>query len=205
SKVPSSDVTPRATLQPSGLSLSRHKYETDKQYDPETRVPISKTPHREGLAASGDLRVTMPIDPSSHSHPMTESTPLIRRGPIPICPPHLDETSRPAAVSNTTVTITSFEKVPGLMTNVLKTLPQTLDVALKSIPAVLLGSLLNILDGVSYGMIMFPGTPTFENFGPMGVSMFFLSTAVSQAVYNFGGSAFAGANGSMLIEVMIKT
>jgi len=74
--------------------------------------------------------------------------------------------------------------------------------ALKSIPAVLLGCLLNILDGVSYGMIIFPGTGVFSDLGPMGVSMFFLSTALSQLVYTCGGSGFTGANGSMMIEVV---
>ncbi|KAL5514025.1 hypothetical protein ACEPAG_2786 [Sanghuangporus baumii] len=74
--------------------------------------------------------------------------------------------------------------------------------ALRSIPAVLLGILLNILDGVSYGMIMFPSNDVFQNFGGIGVSMFFVTTIVSQLVYSFGGSNFAGANGSMMIEVV---
>ncbi|KAJ7577964.1 sulfate transporter family-domain-containing protein [Mycena floridula] len=74
--------------------------------------------------------------------------------------------------------------------------------AVKSIPAVLLGSLLNILDGVSYGMIIFPATGVFADKGPMGVSMFFLSTLIAQLCYTFGGSSFAGANGSMMIEVV---
>lgn len=73
---------------------------------------------------------------------------------------------------------------------------------LKSIPAVLLGMLLNILDGVSYGMIMFPSNDAFPNFGGIGVSMFFVTTIISQLIYSFGGSAFAGANGSMMIEVV---
>ncbi|PFH49626.1 hypothetical protein AMATHDRAFT_76082 [Amanita thiersii Skay4041] len=74
--------------------------------------------------------------------------------------------------------------------------------ALHSIPAVLLGCLLNILDGVSYGMIIFPAVGVFSGLGPMGVSMFFISAAVSQLVYCLGGSGFAGANGSMMIEVV---
>lgn len=76
------------------------------------------------------------------------------------------------------------------------------ETALRSIPAVLLGMLLNILDGVSYGMIMFPSNDIFTNFGGIGVSMFFVTTIVSQLVYSFGGSGFAGANGSMMIEVV---
>ncbi|KAG1796400.1 sulfate transporter family-domain-containing protein [Suillus plorans] len=73
---------------------------------------------------------------------------------------------------------------------------------LKSLPAVLLGTLLNILDGVSYGMIIFPAFGVFAGLGGMGVSMFFVSTVVAQLVYCFGGSSFAGANGSMMIEVV---
>ncbi|TFK51603.1 hypothetical protein OE88DRAFT_1629548 [Heliocybe sulcata] len=76
--------------------------------------------------------------------------------------------------------------------------------AAKSLPAVLLGTLLNILDGVSYGMIIFPASGVFADMGlgPTGVSMFFVSAIVSQLVYSAGGSGFAGANGSMMIEVV---
>lgn len=37
----------------------------------------------------------------------------------------------------------------------------------------------------------------------MGVSMFFMSCIVSQLVYSLGGSGFACANGSMMIEVVV--
>ena len=69
--------------------------------------------------------------------------------------------------------------------------------ALRSVPAVLLGMLLNILDGVSCmsfhlishssiyftdlivasldGMITFPSNDVFQNFGGIGVSMFFVT------------------------------
>ena len=59
------------------------------------------------------------------------------------------------------------------------------------------------------------------DFGTMGVSMFFVSyvihllelaltfdnlssTFVSQLVYSAGASGFAGANGSMMIEVVVS-
>ncbi|KAG8830293.1 hypothetical protein FRC17_005091 [Serendipita sp. 399] len=73
---------------------------------------------------------------------------------------------------------------------------------LTSLPAVFLGLLLNILDGVSYGMIMFPAGKIFDGFGPMGVSLFFVTTIVAQLVFTFGGSSFPGGNGSMMIEVV---
>ncbi|EKM75977.1 hypothetical protein AGABI1DRAFT_122882 [Agaricus bisporus var. burnettii JB137-S8] len=73
---------------------------------------------------------------------------------------------------------------------------------LSAIPAVLLGTLINILDGISYGMIIFPSTGVFADLGSMGVSLFFVSTIAVQFTYTLGGSSFAGANGSMMIEVV---
>ncbi|CAE6445014.1 unnamed protein product [Rhizoctonia solani] len=81
-------------------------------------------------------------------------------------------------------------------------LKSTLSLVVTSIPAVILGMLLNVLDGVSYGMIIFPADDIFLGFGGLGVSMFFVTTFVAQMVYTFGGSAFDGANGSMMIEVV---
>jgi hypothetical protein len=70
-------------------------------------------------------------------------------------------------------------------------------------------------------MIIFPVTGEFADLGTMGVSMFFVSyviyllwpvctfdglysTIVSQLVYSAGASGFAGANGSMMIEVVVS-
>ncbi|KAH9840810.1 sulfate transporter family-domain-containing protein [Rhodofomes roseus] len=75
-------------------------------------------------------------------------------------------------------------------------------IAVQSLPAVLLGTLLNILDGVSYGMIIFPAAGVFVGLGGTGVSMFFVSAIIAQLIYSAGGSGFAGANGSMMIEVV---
>ncbi|PVH72601.1 hypothetical protein DL98DRAFT_659958 [Cadophora sp. DSE1049] len=70
-------------------------------------------------------------------------------------------------------------------------------------PAVVLGLLLNILDALSYGMILFPlGQPIFENLGSAGISMFYISCIISQLVYSCGGSAFKGGIGSEMIEVV---
>ncbi|GAA6005747.1 hypothetical protein JCM10207_005320 [Rhodosporidiobolus poonsookiae] len=77
------------------------------------------------------------------------------------------------------------------------------ETAVKSIPAVILGTLMNILDGVSYGLITFPtSVPAFADYGGMGVSMFFVSCLVAQLVFSSGGSIFRGGNGSMMIEVV---
>ena len=71
------------------------------------------------------------------------------------------------------------------------------------LPAVILGLLMNVLDGVSYGMITFPTSyPIFSSFGGDGVSMFFMTCILSQLVFSLGGSIFGGGNGSMQIEVV---
>ncbi|KAF8197043.1 sulfate transporter family-domain-containing protein [Pholiota molesta] len=88
------------------------------------------------------------------------------------------------------------------MKNEIYRTPEHARTAVRAVPAVLLGCLLNILDGVSYGMIIFPATGVFADLGGMGVSMFFVSAIVAQLVYTLGGSGFAGANGSMMIEVV---
>lgn len=74
---------------------------------------------------------------------------------------------------------------------------------IRLLPAVILGLLLNILDGVSYGLIIFPTSyPIFSDFGGDGVSMFFVTCVISQLVFTLGGSIFKGGNGSMMIEVV---
>ncbi|KAI9814452.1 MAG: hypothetical protein M1827_003308 [Pycnora praestabilis] len=71
------------------------------------------------------------------------------------------------------------------------------------LPAVILGILLNILDALSYGMILFPlGEPIFSNLGPDGISMFYVSCIISQLVFSGGGSIFKGGIGSEMIEVV---
>lgn len=71
------------------------------------------------------------------------------------------------------------------------------------IPSVILGVLLNILDGLSYGMILFPLTqPIFAGLGPAGLSMFYVSCVISQLVYSLGASAFQSGVGSEMIEVV---
>ncbi|CAN3366329.1 vacuolar basic amino acid transporter Vsb1p [Diutina catenulata] len=73
---------------------------------------------------------------------------------------------------------------------------------LSYLPAVFLGTLLNILDGLSYGMIMFPiSEAVFSALAPAGLSMFYMSTIVSQLIYSLGGSAFSSGIGSEMIEV----
>ena len=87
---------------------------------------------------------------------------------------------------------------------------------LELLPCVFLGTLLNVLDALSYGkcfdlvkesrltlftgIILFPlGEPVFAKTGADGISMFYISCIVSQLVYSCGGSIFKGAIGSEMV------
>lgn len=73
----------------------------------------------------------------------------------------------------------------------------------KLLPAVFLGLLLNILDALSYGMILFPlGNKLFDSLGSDGIAIFYVSTIIAQLVYSCGGSVFRGGIGSEMIEVV---
>jgi SulP family sulfate permease len=70
-------------------------------------------------------------------------------------------------------------------------------------PSVILGLLLNILNGLSYGMIIFPiSEKIFSNLGSAGLSIFYISCIVSQLVYSAGGSAFKAGVGCQMVEVI---
>ncbi|KAF3928847.1 hypothetical protein ABW20_dc0101353 [Dactylellina cionopaga] len=74
---------------------------------------------------------------------------------------------------------------------------------ISTLPAVVLGLLLNVLDGLSYGMILFPlGETVFSDLAPDGLSMFYVSCIISQLVYSCGFSKFKGGVGSEMIEVV---
>lgn len=71
-----------------------------------------------------------------------------------------------------------------------------------TLPAVFLGWLLNVLDALSYGTILFPlGEKIFEDTGPDGIAIFFVSTVIAQVIYSCL-SKFKGGVGSEMIEVV---
>ncbi|KAF2035003.1 hypothetical protein EK21DRAFT_107635 [Setomelanomma holmii] len=75
-----------------------------------------------------------------------------------------------------------------------------------SFAAILLGVTLNVLDCVSTGLLIFPtsenGSTTFTGLQTQAMSLYVMSTIISQLVMTLGGSLFPGAMGSMLIEVL---
>ncbi|KAF4343150.1 hypothetical protein FBEOM_2903 [Fusarium beomiforme] len=67
------------------------------------------------------------------------------------------------------------------------------------LPAVAVGLLLNILGALSYGMILFPlGRPIFSHLASAGISVFYVSTIVSQITFS-SGSNFKGSVGSQQV------
>ncbi|KAL8681976.1 MAG: hypothetical protein Q9186_001918 [Xanthomendoza sp. 1 TL-2023] len=76
----------------------------------------------------------------------------------------------------------------------------------RACPPILLGTLFNVLDAVSTGLLIFPSdSQTFETVQIQGISMYIMrafSTVLSQIVMTLGGSQFSGGLGAMLIEIL---
>jgi SulP family sulfate permease len=81
-------------------------------------------------------------------------------------------------------------------------LPWFVASTLQTLPALLLGLILTLLDVMSYGYLIFPTTsPIFERLGGDGMSMFLISTIISQLVFSTT-STFQFGVGSMIVEVL---
>ncbi|KAK7028327.1 sulfate transporter family protein [Favolaschia claudopus] len=186
SSIRSGSVTPRnrspvdpmhPASRPSGLSLLRPAVAEHTRTD---HIPSAINSYGSTLpTAPITLPPNSPPSPTSASSPSTEHDSLTESTPL--------FSSRPKHRN-----LKTLQSLAGT----------TLKQAVEALPAVILGCLLNVLDGVSYGMIIFPTMAPFDDLGPMGVSIFFVSCIIAQLVYTFGGSGFAGANGSMMIEVV---
>ncbi|KAF9444033.1 hypothetical protein P691DRAFT_807989 [Macrolepiota fuliginosa MF-IS2] len=77
----------------------------------------------------------------------------------------------------------------------------------RALPAVVLGTMFNVLDAVSTGLLLFPaedgsGPTQFRDLQIQGLSMYIMSTILSQVAMTLGGSRFPGALGAMLIEIL---
>lgn len=123
-------------------------------------------------------------------------------------PEEASASSLPARVRDTLVT--SREHIADIGRSLTNPKNYTRDVvvanalgSLQVVSAVFLGLLLNLLDALSYGYILFPlGAPIFSQTGPDGISIFFVSCIVSQLCYSLGLSTFRGGVGSEMIEVV---
>ncbi|KAJ7764856.1 sulfate transporter family-domain-containing protein [Mycena metata] len=142
-----------------------------------------------------DRRDSLPSTLTSFSDLLPASIPEEVEPTSPQSPPQQPPTESTPLLSTRALRPPTIKTLRSLAATTLKQ-------GVQALPAVVLGCLLNILDGVSYGMIIFPTSAPFDDLGPMGVSLFFVSCVVSQLTYTFGGSGFAGANGSMMIEVV---
>ncbi|SCV68526.1 BQ2448_647 [Microbotryum intermedium] len=163
----------------------------------------------EGEQSSGSDESPGHSRPGTLNGPTNEQTPLLGRGRQPS-----HATNKPDSVKAedgilATVSSALSHRAHSVVHRVRSVkvtqddLKQGVRDSVTALPAVILGVLMNILDGVSYGLIMFPtNLPRFANFGGIGVSMFFVSCVISQLVYSSGGSIFKGGNGSMMIEVV---
>lgn len=129
-------------------------------------------------------------DTSYSSDLMPSASPLTTRS----FTPSINETP-PLPISNQSRENT---EVPERQTSVF-----SFSILLRYAPSVLVGLLLNILDGLSYGMILFPlGTSVFAGLESVGLSLFYISTVISQLVFSLGGSSFKSCIGSEMIEIV---
>jgi hypothetical protein len=101
------------------------------------------------------------LSPSQEDRQANEHTPLLERNPTPL------------SIRSSRFSVRSLKaRRPSS-----KQIYEHAVLLPKAIPAVGLGLLLNVLDGVSYGMITFPANAIFVDFGSVGVSMFFMRYA----------------------------
>ncbi|CAJ2510304.1 Uu.00g050070.m01.CDS01 [Anthostomella pinea] len=73
----------------------------------------------------------------------------------------------------------------------------------RGMPAIMLGTLFNVLDAVSTGLLVFPSDGrAFAGLQNKSMSTYIMSSILSQVAMTLGGSLFPGALGAMLIEVL---
>jgi hypothetical protein len=191
----------RLTLQlkntPSPIA-SREPSRSPGPHDTITVPPIHIQKHSQSPPSGSDSE--MDEDLGSTPRPTPAKVPQPGRIPRPPCPPTETSSLLRGTCPQTYSTTSAPPQSPGPLlptskrslrkrvrvawttaTNGAKTVSQPSYIThlgfriVSSLPAVFLGLLLNILDGVSYGMILFPAGAIFSGFGPMGVSLFFVT------------------------------
>ncbi|KAI0890036.1 sulfate transporter family protein [Annulohypoxylon maeteangense] len=195
---------------PSALTTMLRRSPPQSPCDP--NVGSNVTPYNGQLSSTS-------LSQSSPSNGVSESTPLLRA--LPCRPDSPGSTTEVDDIESQKPKIGPWRSSSGIfgsgIQGKLRSIrgianPKTWDkkVIFQSVvmdpihclPAVIVGLLLNILDALSYGMILFPlGNPVFSSLGPAGISIFYVSTIVSQLTFSTG-SLFRGGIGSELIEVV---
>ncbi|OJT12151.1 hypothetical protein TRAPUB_11300 [Trametes pubescens] len=204
----SGEMTPRAPpspSQPSGLSVLLARYDERSRNTPATPIADSATP-TPTLERPAYMGAPLSIVRESRSASPTSEEPSHSNESVPLLSDleaghqsyHTNGHAQPEPVGKRG----TRGAVKDIALRMSKGSGPVLKDGLKSIPAVILGTLLNILDGVSYGMLIFPAAGVFTGLGGAGVSMFFVTAVVTQLIYSAGASGFAGGNGSMMIEVV---
>ncbi|KAI1872834.1 uncharacterized protein JN550_003708 [Neoarthrinium moseri] len=206
-------------------SMLRHSPPKDDNTSTTDDTSPSKDRGQSGRQPGQHLQKDDPIAPGSHrANGMGESTPLLIRTSSsysrPPDSPDLTDGDLSDVESQKTRPPSRYHKYGSIKdiardrVRVASTMvnPKTWDKQaiwqnvvmepLSCLPSVVVGLLLNILDALSYGMILFPlGNPIFASLGPSGISIFYVSTIVSQITFSLG-SIFRGGVGSELIEVV---
>lgn len=73
----------------------------------------------------------------------------------------------------------------------------------RSLSAVFLCLLVNLLDAVSYGAILFPpNDPNFKEYSIDAISIFLVGTIVSQFIFSWFSSFKKGVSASIMVEVI---
>jgi SulP family sulfate permease len=183
-------------------------------FSPSSRIP-DDTPRRGSRSASHSSRVPDVVVQDTERTPLLPTTRLSRLDSQPKQnhaksqePQHAGASSLPARVREAIAV--GRERIVQLGRSWTNPKNYTKEAVIsgalgsvQTLSAVFLGLLLNILDALSYGYILFPlGADIFSQTGPDGISIFFVSCIVSQLCYSLGLSKFQGGVGSEMIEVV---
>jgi len=178
SRSPATSLSPDDTITVPPIRIRKPSHSPPSDSDSNDSDP---TPRRAPAKVPRHVLIPMPTCPPTEISPLLLSTrpqmynalPAPPRSPNPLLPAQNRSLRKRVRAAWTTAT------------NGAKTVSKPSYIAhlsfrvFSSLPAVFLGLLLNILDGVSYGMILFPAGAIFDGFGPMGVSLFFVTSVFS--------------------------
>ncbi|KAL6869267.1 hypothetical protein ACO1O0_000591 [Amphichorda felina] len=181
---------------------------------PRSRLSIRNEPAEEGQNSRSPQAKRAPKTTYHHAQEATEHTPLLSRQTSGGASPDVDvdiegqkNKARKRWLGGLAARAHDFEHRVAVAVNPKRWNGKAIwksafITPVSCLPAVCVGLLLNILDALSYGMILFPlGKPIFSHLGPAGISIFYVSTIVSQLTFS-SASIFKGSVGSELIEVV---